>query len=128
MIEKTYMKELPLGLVEMDGSGTVLYFNSDDKEGASGLTAGIIGSNFFTDIEPVVEAQAFQDYIKNFRCSRAPSQSFNFTFNVDHQHLPVRVLLARIHERFSDAETETVLVHIRKAQPKEAPEQQYFGA
>lgn len=118
MIEKTYLKELPLGLVEMDESGTVLYFNPDDKERANGLTAGIIGSNFFTDIEPVVEARAFQAHIKNFRCSRAPSQSFNFTFNVDQQHLPVRVLLARIHERFSDVENETVLVHIRKAQPQ----------
>ena len=105
------LHELPFGLVELDSAGTVLYFNPEGKDGA---TPPLVGRNFFTDIKPVAEDEAFQRHIKNFRQSSAPSQSFSFSFNHGGGLLSVRVLLARIHEYSQDGGRDSVFVHIRK--------------
>lgn len=112
MIQTASVQELPFGLVELDGVGTILYFNPESKEGEA---PALIGRNFFTDVRPVAEAEEFQRHIKSFRRSKAPSHSFNFTFNFEPgSPLPVRVLLARIHEQTVDGGRDSVFVHIRK--------------
>lgn len=112
MIQTASVQELPFGLVELDGAGTILYFNPESKEGGP---AALVGRNFFTDVRPVAEAEEFQRHIKSFRRSKAPSHSFNFTFNFEPDDpLPVRVLLARIHEQTVDGGRDSVFVHIRR--------------
>ena len=118
MSQTLSLHELPYGLVELDNTGTVLYFNPEKRDGA---TPPLIGRNFFTDIKPIAEDATFQRHIKNFRQSSSPSQSFSFTFNFEDQLQHVRVLLARIHEQTPDGGRDSVFVHIRKHSLRERP-------
>src|SRR5437016_5108295 len=109
------VNELPLGLVELDATGTVLYFNQDNNDHSVSQTSEMIGRNFFTDVWPVAQHEEFCEIIAEFRRGHAPSESFNFIFDGDAGRLPVRVLLARIHEQMEGGAKDSVLVHIRKA-------------
>lgn len=114
MLNMASLQELPFGLVELDAAGTVLYFNPDNKEAAQPAPS-LVGRNFFTDVKPVAEAEEFQRQIRSFRRGKAPSQSFNFTFEAGGDgSLAVRVLLARIHEQSVDGGRDSLFVHIRK--------------
>jgi photoactive yellow protein len=105
---------IPYGLLEVDEEGTVIYYRSENKGLFPKPDSEIIGRNFFTDIAAVAEAKEFQNRIKEFRRSHAPAHSFTFTFTLKHRSLPVRVLLARIHERpAGDAPSESLYIHIR---------------
>jgi len=107
---------IPYGLMELDEAGTVIYYKSENKGLFVKPEGEIVGSNFFTDIAAVAGAKEFQHHIKEFRRSHAPAQSFTYTFELKHRRLPVRVLLARIHERSTEGgaqPVESVFVHIR---------------
>lgn len=90
---------IPYGLLELDEAGTVIYYRSESKGLFARPEAEIIGRNFFTDITVVAEAKEFQQQIKEFRRSHIPAHSFTVTFTLKHRSIPVRILLARIHER-----------------------------
>lgn len=104
---------LPIGLLELDANGTVLYFKPDKDNASSCSAADIVGRNLFTDIGPIAEAGEFQERIKTFRRRHAPADSFHFTFNCNQNYFSVKVLLARIHEQSVLGSMESVLVHIR---------------
>jgi photoactive yellow protein len=113
MQNKSSLNVLPIGLLEVDANGTVLYFKPD-REGASGCSAAdVVGRNLFTDIAPIAEAGEFQERINIFRRRHAPADSFHFTFNCNQNYFSVKVLLARIHEQSVLGSIESVLVHIR---------------
>ena len=116
MDSETSLNMLPLGLIELDATGTVLYYKPEQRENFDTPPSEIVGRNFFTEIAPVAQAREFQDHIKDFARSHAPASSFNFTFVNDHRTLPVRVLLARIHEQSGLDRTESLFVHIRLGQ------------
>jgi hypothetical protein len=107
---------IPYGLIELNEAGTVIYYKSENKGLFVSTEAEIVGCNFFTDIAIVAEAKDFQSQIREFRRGHIPAHSFNFTFESKHHRLPVRVLLARIHERStigSLESAESLFVHIR---------------
>jgi len=107
---------IPYGLMELDETGTVIYYRSENKGLFARPESEMVGSNFFTDIAAVAEAKEFQNRIKEFRRSHTPAHSFTFTFALKHRSLPVRVLLARVHERpAADGQTssESLYIHIR---------------
>jgi hypothetical protein len=104
---------LPIGLLELDSGGTILYFKPD-SESASVCSSDVVGRNLFTDIAPIAEDGEFQERIKIFRRRSAPADSFNFTFNSGQSCLAVKVLLARIHEQSVLGNAESVLIHIRR--------------
>lgn len=107
---------IPYGLMELDETGTVIYYRSENKGLFTRPESEIVGRNFFTDIAVVAEAKEFQNKIKDFTRNHLPAYSFTFTFELKHRRLPVKVLLARIHERPSSGKTgsvESFFVHIR---------------
>jgi photoactive yellow protein len=107
---------IPYGLMELDETGTVIYYRSENKGLFARPESEIVGRNFFTDIAAVMEAKEFQNRIKEFRRSHTPAYSFTFTFTLKHRSLPVRVLLARIHERSTvngQKSSESLYIHIR---------------
>jgi photoactive yellow protein len=117
MDSKRSLDVLPLGLIELDATGTVLYYKPEQKEDLNATPPlKIVGRNFFTEIAPVAHASEFQELIRSFARSPAPATSFNFTFLSGHMTLPVRVLLARIHENSGLERTESLFVHIRAGQ------------
>src|SRR4051812_24653582 len=71
--------EVPLGLVELDDAGTVLYYNRDGGPAACTPAHEMVGRNFYTDVAPVAEALEFRNTLAAFRRAHAPSHSFNFT-------------------------------------------------
>jgi hypothetical protein len=113
MQSKASLNMLPIGLLELDSSGTILYFKPD-IESAAIRSTDIIGRNLFTDILPVAEDGEFQERIKTFRRRSAPADSFHFTFGPGQNYLAVKVLLARIHEQSVLGSTESILIHIRQ--------------
>ena len=116
MQHKGMIKELPLGLVELDDAGTVLYYRREGAPPAAGAPQEIIGRNFFTDVAPVADALEFRNAVAAFRRAHAPSHSFDFTFSegAGEADLPTRVLLARIHEKSEGGDRDSLLVHIKK--------------
>jgi photoactive yellow protein len=106
------------GLVELDTAGTVLYSRSEEENTASSHhSEGITGRNFFSEVAPFHNTEEFQRRFNNFiNSSNQAAHSFNFTCRCDDDLLvPVRVLLARIHELSNNERTKSILVHIRKA-------------
>jgi len=117
MDSESSLNMLPFGLIELDATtGTVLYYKPEQAENFDAPPSEIVGRNFFTEVAPVAQARDFQDLIRNFGRSHAPAMSFNFTFLHGHRTLPVRVLLARIHEQSGLDRTESLFVHIRLGQ------------
>jgi photoactive yellow protein len=114
MQNKSSLMMLPLGLLELDVNGTILYFKPDSEISSTCSVSDVVGRNLFTDIAPIAEDGEFQDRIKTFRRRHAPADSFHFIFNSGQNHLPVKVLLARIHEQSALGNTEAVLIHIRR--------------
>lgn len=113
MQNKSSLNMLPIGLLELDADGTVLYFKPDRDSSANCSAEDVVGRNLFTDIAPIAESGEFKERIKTFRGRHAPADSFHFTFGSGQSHLAVKVLLARIHEQSVLGSTESVLVHIR---------------
>ena len=116
MESESSLNMLPFGLIEIDATGTILYYKPEQIENSYTSPSEIVGRNFFTEITPVAQAREFQDLIKSFGRNHAPATSFNFTFVNAHGTLPVRVLLARIHEQSGLDRTESLFVHIRLGQ------------
>jgi photoactive yellow protein len=115
MQHKRMITELPLGLVELDAAGTVLYYKREGAAPAEAPPQEIIGRNFFTDVVPVADALEFRNTLAAFRRAHAPSHSFDFTFRAgEDDGLPTRILLARIHEKSEAGDRDSLLVHIRK--------------
>lgn len=113
MQNKSSLNMLPVGLLELDANGTILYFKPD-TESSSGCSAeDIVGRNLFTEIAPIAEDEGFQEKIKTFRRRHAPADRFHFTFGSRQSYLAVKVLLARIHEQSVLSNTESILIHIR---------------
>lgn len=106
---------LPLGLLELDASGTVLYFKPDGNKVLTAADTDLVGRNFFADIPVVAGAKEFQDRLHNFRRNHAPADNFTYTFPTERGHVRAKVLLARIHEQSTLGSVESILVHIREA-------------
>ncbi|HEY0323902.1 MAG TPA: PAS domain-containing protein [Pyrinomonadaceae bacterium] len=113
MQHKSSLDMLPIGLLELDANGTVLYFKPERESISSCSEADIVGRNLFSDIAPIADAVKFHERINTFRRRHAPADSFHFTFNSGLSNLAVKVLLARIHEQSLLGNTESILVHVR---------------
>lgn len=116
MNSNSLLTPIPYGLMELDEAGTVLFYRSENRGLFQTPESEIVGRNFFTDIAAVAGAGELHDKVREFRQGSAPAQSFSFSFALRHRRLPVRVLLARVHERPSGCDgssVESLYVHIR---------------
>ena len=107
--------EVPLGLVELDDAGTVLYYNREGGAPADAPSHEMVGRNFYTDVAPVADAREFRNALAAFRRAHAPSYSFNFTFQTGDASCHTRILLARIHEKSEAGGRGSLLVQIKRA-------------
>ncbi len=113
MQSQSSLKTVPIGLLELDENGTILYFRPDKESSSNWSAAEVVGRNLFTDIAPIAEDPEFKERIKAFRRRQSSADSFHFTFGVNQNYLPVKVLLARIHENSRQDRMDSVLIHIR---------------
>jgi photoactive yellow protein len=106
------INEVPLGLVELDEAGTVLYYRREGAAAPGSALEGLVGRNFFTDIAPIASAEGFRDRVNDFRRAHVASQGFDYRFDGDAGGRPVRVLLARVREGGDGKGRETLMVSI----------------
>lgn len=107
---------LPLGLWELDRSGTVLYYKSSRPDESTLRSSDVIGRNFFSEVVPGLETAELKVRFKSFQRSLAAAQSLNLTWDSAQGCVRTRVLLARIHEQSEQGRVEAILLHIRKAE------------
>lgn len=103
------------GLVELDATGTVLYSTLEDDGQMPGAAANLAGLNFYSEVAPFLNVEEFHRHLDNF--NRGSEQANSFVFDCDYEDgtVQVRVLLARISERSNNNRTQSLLVHIKKA-------------
>lgn len=103
------------GLLELDAEGTVLYARSEaQREASAGDVRLIPGSNLFSENALFKNIAELRSRFECFSRSLSQSDSFEFTCQFEDEAVPVRILLARIHELRDSARTKSLLIHIRK--------------
>jgi hypothetical protein len=110
--------EIPLGLLELDSEGTVLYYKAERGEGRAAGRPDIVGRNFFTDVLHATDGKDLQVHLDDFWRGREPARSFDFILTSGRASLPVRVRLARTREQSGDGDRESVLVHVIRLDAK----------
>jgi photoactive yellow protein len=73
---------LPLGVVRLDRSGTITYYNQAEADLARRTIEGTIGANFFRDVAPCAAVRTFQGRFEEFieEGSEDESDLFDFLF------------------------------------------------
>lgn len=112
-MSKGSINEVPLGLVELDEAGTVVYYHPNGGVAPGEEIEGLVGRNFFEDVTPIARALGFRDRVDDFRRAHAASQGFDYCFANADGGRAVRVLLARVREGGSGDGKETIMIHIR---------------
>ena len=101
------------GLFELSDEGTVLYSRCAAARSTERLSENV-GRNFFDDVAPFENTDEFRRHLNRFIQSDFPSESFDFTCQINNQNIPAKVMLVRIIERSSDERAKTTIVDIRK--------------
>lgn len=115
MGQETLAREVPLGLLELDADGTVLYYKPDGDAVRADDADRIVGRNLFADVMREADPGGLRDRLGEFWRGHDPTRSFDLTFNTERSSLPARVLLARTRENTAGVERESVFVYIRRA-------------
>lgn len=95
-----------LGLFELDGAGTVLYYRMD----SAGTSPDMTGHNFYDEVAPFDNVEEFRQCVTDFTRGAKAADSFHFDCHYNGSDHPVRVLLARIREQVNRSNTKSVLV------------------
>lgn len=102
---------LPLGLLELDADGTVLYYN---PEGTT--PRELVGRNLFEEVAAARNREAFRQEVRRYGWSREPSRVVPFTFMFEDEEVAVTLLLARVREHTSGRDDrESIFVRITRA-------------
>lgn len=102
------------GLFELDPVGTVLYSRMEPDGDAFGNAPDVAGHNFFETVAPFENAEELRRRIARFTSSDGQADNFHFSCRYGNGPMLVKVLLARIRERFNGTHTKSILLHIRK--------------
>jgi photoactive yellow protein len=71
---------LPFGIVILDDTGTVLYYNSREEQIAGRSRTDVLGRNFFRDVAPCTQVTEFYGEFGEIMSGQRPSAEFAFTF------------------------------------------------
>lgn len=100
---------LPIGVIVVDRSATILEYNSYERTLARMGDRTIIGLNFFRDIAPCTAVRDFEGRFETFLDSHDTSiEPFQFVFPFPHGHQRVSVIFVRTSDT-SDRATICVL-------------------
>ncbi len=94
---------LPYGIIVLDSSGNVIFYNSREEEIAGRNRMDVLGKNFFTDVAPCTQLGTFHDKFLETMIDEGLTAEFAFhfpfkpiprdveisltSFNVDHRPL-----------------------------------------
>jgi hypothetical protein len=113
-----------LGLFELDDAGKVLYYRPDAD--SNGMSLDMKGHNFYDELAAFENVEEFRRCVTDFTRGTKAADSFDFECRYRHSARPVRVLLARIRDRWNHS-TKSILVHIRMAVTTHEKTQKFRG-
>lgn len=80
-LSREALDTLPFGVITLDRSGTILRFNLEQQRLAHRHSVSTVGLNFFSDVAPCTNVQAFRGRFDTFVQSReSGSETFTFSF------------------------------------------------
>ena len=103
------------GLLELDAVGTVLYSGIETEGGSDGSPSDVTGHNFYSEVASFLNVEEFHQRLDTFDRGSEHANSFVFNFAYDDGAVPMRILLARTRKRTNGDHTQSLLVHIKKA-------------
>lgn len=115
MLTLATREESPFGLLEIDSTGTVLYYRPEHYEEAHDGRREIVGCNFLADVATFENTKEFGYHLDAFRRSDESASSLYLQLRFADKSVAVKILLARMHARSETGRTKSILVHIRKA-------------
>ncbi len=81
-LSEAELDALPEGVIQLDRSGKILYYNHAQTELARRTATATVGLNFFTEVAPCAAVQAFQGRFNDFVAKPETSiEPFSFEFS-----------------------------------------------
>ena len=99
---------LPQGAIQLDRDGKILQYNASEERLANTKKANVVGKNFFTDVAPCTDVQAFHGRFRDGVRRKELHATFRYHFPFKKNPADVAVTL------FYSIRTETVWVFVRK--------------
>jgi photoactive yellow protein len=95
-LSREALDALPFGVITLDRSGTILRYNLEQERLAHRHSVPSVGLNFFNDVAPCTNVQAFRGRFDAFVQSyEAGSERFTFTFAFRWGHQDVSITMLR---------------------------------
>ena len=100
-IPPEYFSDLPYGVIQLKGEGTVIGYNQTEASLSKLDPARVVGKNFFRDIAPCTAVKEFAGELAKMRAFGANGRSeLRFLFKFRHGAVLVHVVM--IYEAASD--------------------------
>ncbi|MCA9716766.1 MAG: PAS domain-containing protein [Myxococcales bacterium] len=84
---------LPYGVIKLDGRGRVTLFNAVEQRLAKRAANATIGKDFFRDVAPCADVQAFRGRLDALRDAGQNTETFDFVFTFPWGTREVRIRL-----------------------------------
>ena len=98
MKDEKPFRDLPLGLLELDSSGKVVYFSPARETPTDSQTLNLVGCNLLKDVEPISQVKEFHDRFHVFLKNPLPVEIFNLAFPCPDASVRAQVMLARVNQ------------------------------
>jgi photoactive yellow protein len=72
---------LPFGAIQLDAAGTIISYNTKESEISGRESAAVIGKNFFTEVAPCTNVQAFAGRFREGVSARNLNAVFPYRFD-----------------------------------------------
>lgn len=99
MSSNSSLKELPLGLLELDRQGKVIRFSPAAECYSAIRLKDVLGRDFFKEILPFSSCQEYEDRFHAFMNSGTSVDRFSFTFPSAQGTISVQVALALLPDK-----------------------------
>jgi photoactive yellow protein len=102
------LDRLPIGAIQLDGDGNILKYNLTEGKISGRDPKRVLGKNFFTEVAPCTDVQAFAGRFREGYQQRHLEEVFPYTFDFKMQPTKVWVRL------FYSKNTNTAWVFVRR--------------
>jgi photoactive yellow protein len=116
-IPPEYFDDLPYGVIQLKGEGTVVGYNETEASLSKLDPARVVGKNFFRDIAPCTRVKEFEGELARMRAFGANGRA-ELRFLFKFRHGSVMVQLVMVYNSASDT---TVLLVKPLAKELDAP-------
>lgn len=114
LVAPSDLDRLPFGVIRLTGDGIIRSYNRTESEHARRTPEAVIGRNFFTEVAPCTDVQAFHGRLQRMRERRQPAcERFDFLFRLP--WAPQTVSLGLSYDPATDTAVLTV------SWPRDAP-------